>query len=220
MSNMGQTDEIDALVSSVRNLVSSKDAARHTLVIKEGHLVLTPDLRVESQDIVQHTDPSDFAQAEGVSDPLVLETQTRDVLASLEATIAELEAAVTAQPNDWEPDEGESFAPSAWAASAFQVQDSAATDATPLVPEHDLTLEGVAPEEPFDDNRDPSPFLAAEPDASISAAIDEAMLRALVLDIVHDELGGELGERITRNVRKLVRREINRVLASRDMGQM
>jgi len=28
-----------------------------------------------------------------------------------------------------------------------------------------------------------------------------------------------MGERITRNVRKLVRREINRVLASRELGQ-
>jgi hypothetical protein len=53
----------------------------------------------------------------------------------------------------------------------------------------------------------------------LTAGLDEKTLRALVVATVHEELSGEFGERITRNVRKLVRREINRVLASRELGQ-
>jgi len=52
----------------------------------------------------------------------------------------------------------------------------------------------------------------------VTAGLDADALRALVIATVHEELGGELGERITQNVRKLVRREINRVLASYDIG--
>jgi len=54
--------------------------------------------------------------------------------------------------------------------------------------------------------------------ANVTAGLDADALRALVIATVHEELGGELGERITQNVRKLVRREINRVLASYDIG--
>lgn len=47
---------------------------------------------------------------------------------------------------------------------------------------------------------------------------DEEALREVVRDIIREELQGALGERITRNVRKLVRAEINRALATRDLG--
>ena len=116
--------------------------------------------------------------------------------AGLEATIAELEAAVTAQPDQWEADEGEDFASAAWAASAFDA------------PETQEASDQSARDE----------FVAAIA-ASIKAGMDQDVMRALVVSTVHEELGGELGERITQNVRKMVRREIKRVMASQEFGQ-
>lgn len=49
-----------------------------------------------------------------------------------------------------------------------------------------------------------------------AAIIDEDTLRDMVSEIVRQELQGALGERITRNVRKLVRREIQRALTSQE----
>lgn len=212
MSNMARPDEIDALVSSVRNLVSHKDAAKQTRGPVDGRLVLTPDLRVQ-------TDATGQSVSDEAGNLPVLPSASRDAMAGLEATIAELEAAVTAQSDAWEPDEGESFDPTAWAASAFQIPDQDAAAVVEFAPEP--TVEST-PQAAQDAVENDAPEKGSDTDmaAAVASAIDEATLRALVVDIVHDELGGELGERITRNVRKLVRREINRVLTSRDMGQM
>jgi len=190
MSSRMRTDEIDELVSSVRNFVSAKE--QH-LTDAEERLVLMADQRI-NEEVVPSVEPSPPAEEEETDMPpendnvLILDTQKNASNEGLEATIAELEAAVTAQPDDWEADDGEEFAQAAWAASAFEA------------PEADVDEIEEASEEPA------------------PAAIDEEALRALVIALIHDELGGELGERITQNVRKLVRREINRVLTSQDLG--
>lgn len=218
MSKTARTDEIDELVSSVRNFVSHKEPQRSEDSANIERLVLTPDQRVNQIDSFEtpvFVDVIDRQALQNSHVPAIDQTAGR---AGLEATIAELEAAVTAQSEDWEPDEGESFEQAAWAVSAFQIpsgdSESPTTDTVPQVA--GVSDEPETEAEEFDSNDVVSVNKLA---ADITNGIDDAALRALVVEIVQDELGGELGERITRNVRKLVRREINRFLASREMGQ-
>ncbi|WP_050770765.1 hypothetical protein [Roseobacter sp. CCS2] len=229
---MAPTDDIDELVSSVRDFVSHKEPPRTRSRILMDRLILTPEQRVHDTKIAKT--PTNIALA--YATPTTPETQLPPVKrydkAGLEATIAELEAAVTAQFDDWEADEGESFDQEAWAASAFPVapNDSAAIAEIPLV-SVDLSATDDADAPQLPDTEDPvEPALDAAIEdlsgidegalaASVMSGFDEDALRSLVVEIVHDELGGELGERITRNVRKMVRREINRVLTSREMGE-
>lgn len=234
MSKTARPDDIDNLVSSVRDFVSHKEPKRTRSRILADRLLLTPDQRVSDADINQTPVIVDVEDSATESNVHILDHAKDTNRAGLEATIADLEAAVTAQSDDWEPDEGESFESSAWAASAFQnirndsvimaglkaakgrldhdaveeQQEVADMDDTAEQPMHEMSNDIVAPSIP-------QAQLAAE----VTAAIDPDMLRELVAEIVRDELGGELGERITRNVRKLVRREINRVLTSREMGE-
>lgn len=191
MTNRIRTDEIDELVSSVRDFVTLKDQQHGKA---DERLVLMPDQRIGENPVpsVQTPPPLEEAvtdMADEKNNVLILDTQQNASRDGLEATIAELEAAVTAQSDNWEADDGEDFAQAAWAASAFEAP---ASETAPSKDE--------APEQP------------------VPAAIDEDALRALVVEMVRQELGGELGERITQNVRKLVRREINRVLTSQDIG--
>ncbi|MGJ8623962.1 MAG: hypothetical protein ACSHW1_14475 [Yoonia sp.] len=196
---MPRTDEIDELVISVRNFVAHKD---HAKTNGDERLVLKPYQRISAEEGAALA----AAEAElaatfdaGESDDsglLVLAQQNGRDQAGLEATIAELEAAVTAQSDDWEPDEGEDFAgKSAWATSAFDAP-----------AEEEVEPEAVPAEE-------------AELEVEAVATLDEDELRAFIVSVIREELGGELGERMTTNVRKLVRREINRVLTSRQLGE-
>ena len=210
MSNMARTDEIDELVSSVRDFVAHKEQQKAKA---EERLILKATERV-SGDSPATVEPwrelqSDDATAGQAahSNVLILEPDQTQDRAGLEATIAELEAAVTAQSDDWEPDEGESFAQSAWADSAFE------TPAEGQAPDSDADAVEAVDENVAHET--PDALIAAD----VTAGLDEDALRALVVAMVHEELGGELGERITRNVRKLVRREINRVLTSRELGE-
>jgi len=225
MSKMAQDEDIDDLVSSVRDFVSHKEPQRSRSRILLDRLILTPDLRVDDADPSRK--PANATQrgekpAVGVKPLPPVKTYDK---AGLEATIAELEAAVTAQFDDWEADEGESFAKSAWAASAFQKpQNDSAHVAEPEPPfVHSEQKTDAHTPQSVQAELAADPATEATKDAvasSVMSALDEEALRRLVAEIVHDELGGELGERITRNVRKLVRREINRVLTSREMGQV
>lgn len=229
---MAQTDDIDELVSSVRDFVSHKEPPRTRSRILLDRLILTPELRVPDTEIAERpVNAKPKKRIVGPDEQALPPVQSYDK-AGLEATIAELEAAVTAQFDDWEADEGETFGKEAWAASAFPSAsgDSAPAADAPSSFAHSTTKNGAdAPQsapvaEPADaatqvDNTVvPQSEDAVVADAVI-AGFDEQALRKLVIEIVHDELGGELGERITRNVRKMVRREINRVLTSREMGQ-
>jgi hypothetical protein len=229
MSKMAQDEDIDELVSSVRDFVSHKEPQRSRSRILLDRLILTPDLRVPDDQIAQspiNAAQSDARPVGGVKPLPAVKTYDK---AGLEATIAELEAAVTAQFDDWEADEGESFAKAAWAASAFQTpqnDSSQETETEPSFAHSEQTTGADAPQSVQAETGSTSGTQeTADVDtdalaASVLSGLDEAALRRLVAEIVHDELSGELGERITRNVRKLVRREINRVLTSREMGQV
>lgn len=234
MSKTARPDEIDELVSSVRDFVSHKEPQRTRSRILADRLLLTPEQRVKDPDIGETPMIADIADGATESNVHVLDNSDDSGRAGLEATIAELEAAVTAQSDDWEPDEGESFESGAWAVSAFQNirNDSVITaglraakgrqgfDAAPGQQEvADTDDLSEVPPRVAPDETQASSTTEEQVAAEVTAAIDEDMLRGLVAEIVRDELGGELGERITRNVRKLVRREINRVLTSREMGQ-
>jgi len=229
---MAQTDDIDELVSSVRDFVSHKEPQRTRSRILLDRLILTPELRVTDATVAKS--PTNTAQMHQSAAPGAdgLPPVKSFDKAGLEATIAELEAAVTAQFDDWEADEGESFAKAAWAASAFRPpQADSEQEAVPEVSFVHAAAQpdADAPQSLDDDDTDELsledeivPALDVDESASVPLAVsdlDEAALRRLVAEIVHEELGGEMGERITRNVRKLVRREINRVLTSLEMGQ-
>lgn len=218
MSDRARTDEIDDVLSSVRKLVShsEKNAPRvrsnYDTPQALDRFILTPALLVDDHGAQDNPDDADqIADSEKSTDNvLVLDRANRADRAGLEATIAELEAAVIAQPDDWEPDNGETFDNAAWAASAFHLH---AVEATPQSEDTDFENELVTAPLP-DDPAEP----ASTPDAgALPAGIDEDALRQLVVNILRDELNGDMGERITRNVRKLVRREINRVLVSREL---
>ena len=210
MSDRARTDEIDDVLSSVRKLVSigEKHAPqpRPKPDAPQGldRFVLTQALRVTEPEPEIAEEPTMPEQADNI---LLLDAAKRADRAGLEATIAELEAAVTAQPDDWEPDEGEAFDEAAWAVSAFQLHEVAAAA------------------EPATQETEEQPKIEAEPEQTVPpevmadamAQVDPAVLRQMVIETLREELAGEMGERITRNVRKLVRREINRVLVSRDL---
>lgn len=165
--------------------------------------------------------PLSLQDSDQIEDAITLET---DESASVEQqfsepsglahTVAELEAVISAQNDDWEPDGSEEdgatpdIEPLEWRSEATRgakVFDMPRAEAAPTMP-------GFQGETELDDidygledfSEDDAPFL------------DEAALRDMVSDIVRQELQGPLGERITRNVRKLVRREIHRILASED----
>ena len=206
MSNMARSNEIDELVLSVRNLVSYKDADLTRKMPPQDRLMLVPAWRIDvPQDkISDHTAPTAAAEL------LVLENAVMPDAPRLGGTVAEIEVAVTARAEDWEPDGGEPFDQAAWAASAFDVPQDDPASAIP----------GAAIAEAL------SPIAQSGLDARIAADIaaqdaglptDEPALRAAVVRILREELAGELGEKITRNVRKLVSREINRALASHDL---
>ncbi|WP_296375303.1 hypothetical protein [Yoonia sp.] len=201
-------------MSSVRKFVSQDDRtvlrAPTQQELEDGldKFVLTSAFRVEDELFVlpPETDTQNAAAAKPRSDNvLVLEPARRSDRAGLEATIAELEAAVTARPDEWEPDDGEGLTDAAWEASAFHLH--TITDAA----------------EPQDERNFDTGSQADLPPAADAASLENASLinpdalRALVVEVIREELNGEIGERMTRNVRKLVRREINRLLISREL---
>ena len=191
---MSKSDEIDELVSSVRNFVAHKDAQRAADAGGDARLVLTSDQRLSEEEAAA-------LDAEWEEDLRALEQA--GVIPpgkAHEMTLEELEAAVARLPEGWQrgdaPVNGHDNV--AWAASAFEQQRKPQPQDETAVFDMDELEDLIA--------------------KKISAIIPtDAALRALVVKTVHEELGGELGERITRNVRKLVRREINRVLTSREL---
>lgn len=206
MSNMARSDEIDELVSSVRNLVSYKDGDVARKMPPPGRLILTPALRID----VQQDNTPDAADPTTSADLLVLYNAVTPETSRLGDTVAELEVAVTARAEDWEPDGGEPFDQAAWAASAFDLPQD---DPVPAAPEAAIaeTLSQIA--QSGLDARIAADIAAQNP----ALPMDEDALRAAVVRILREELAGELGEKITRNVRKLVWREINRVLVVCDL---
>ena len=162
--------------------------------------------------------------------------------AMLEAAIAELEAAVAASGDDWEPDGSE-----VTAGAHFILPPMGHGRVLPEMAEAYGLTPGAAgagprrlhlePGDPLDDPSEPvwtdrghsaagpadlkaassaDTAVAASMFAAEEAVLDEGMLRELVIEVIRQELQGALGERITRNVRKLVRAEIHRAIAGRE----
>jgi len=160
--------------------------------------------------------------------------------ATLEAAIADLEAAVAARNDEWEPDGSEMGVAEHFvlpamgvgralpeAAEAFGIgQQTAEPGMRRLHLEPGAYLDDAA-EPVWADNRAEQPPARPATNATIAGdsrsmfagddtLLDEGMLRELVIEVIRQELQGALGERITRNVRKLVRAEIHRALAGRE----
>ncbi len=212
--------EIEDVLSSIRRLVSEEGRSAAPprppgpAAAAAGRLVLTPAQRVGDaapsapaadrdatiRDAARRLADARVAAvaAAQVTGPAVADPSAARGASALEETIAELEAAVAAAGDDWEPDGSERAAAPASAAAAPAVATAAARAGNV----HSLAV-----------LRRPPADLAPAPE--IPDGLDEASLRDLVAEIVREELQGALGERITRNVRKLVRAEVARALASR-----
>lgn len=211
--------------------------------------VLSPAFRISEVPAAMPVPGQDMAAAllaagAGPRDQSVLTRtvpQRPESRSALEQRIAELEAAVTEQSDDWEPDGSEDVPVVDW--SSPEVGESlvfssrampqpdrsgvldlgkAGTRIHPVILEAEIAAEPATDAEPYDlgedlDLSDAEPVPAdIEHYLEDTGSIDEVALRKLVIDIVRQELQGPLGERITRNVRKMVRREIYRVLSSQE----
>ncbi len=153
MSDPVTNVEIEDVLSSIRRLVSEGDKPRaaaparaQTPAPTPEKLVLTPALRVDEptmdevdgtqgagEDIAQDDflvlSESPVAEVEADAEAEEVEPSPSD-RADLEATIAELEAAVTAQPDEWEPDGSEVEYKPNWDRTLFQAVEEAVADAT------------------------------------------------------------------------------------------
>lgn len=199
MSNSAIRGDDEAVLESIRRLVSaSPHPERRDSELPfsrpQEKLLLTPSLRVEEP----HPEP--------VADET---TASREAAWSLEDRIAELEAAVGARPDDWEPDGSEDVAQERPDRFVFQHRPLplSGREVQPLV------LRAFQDDDPDDTDDAEAEVVDLTKDAALP---DEDALRDLVAEIVRQELQGELGQKVTRNIRKLVRREIRRALASRD----
>ncbi|MEY1556451.1 hypothetical protein AB3Y40_12535 [Yoonia sp. R2331] len=146
MSDPVTNVEIEDVLSSIRRLVSEGEKPRREAAAAVDarsetpeKLVLTPAFRVDEPE-----KPEAAAELESpaADDFLVLtestEVEEEDVAddpsptdrADLEATIAELEAAVTEQPDEWEPDgsETDDYKPN-WDRTLFEAVEEAAAEA-------------------------------------------------------------------------------------------
>lgn len=188
---------------------------------------------------VEDADHSDFITEDDAAAAPVAEASTSR-RSDLEATIAELEAAVS-DADEFEPD-GSEIAPEeiVWPARPSQRSDFVEDAELAAIPEGDTDFypdpspdEGIEDEGLPEDLKAPDKEATDKPDHSLAdidddvddldeliastvAGLDEETLRKMVAEIVREELMGTLGERITRNVRKLVRREIYRILSSQE----
>jgi cell pole-organizing protein PopZ len=202
MSDPMSNREIEDVLSSIRRLVTQGDA-QPAAAPSSGKLVLTPAFRVAE------AEPQPPA-GEAMADPAAA--------ISLEQTIAELEAAISAYGGPFEPDEGEAALPRPESAPEPNTDETSAGFAAPSEPAPLAEAASEAPAKALEEEEaalDDPVLDGGDPDEMV---FDEAMLRELVTDILREELQGALGQRITRNVRKLVRAEIARALASRDLS--
>ncbi|MEM6634336.1 MAG: hypothetical protein AAF667_00465 [Pseudomonadota bacterium] len=254
MSDSAANAGVEDVVTSIKRLVSDRseaDDASEGQAVPAEKLVLTPALRVAEQTApqAQHrlADPDDQAEMDAPANAGLERTEgtdpppmqpaflRRDQLAAvdLEATIAELEAAVAAHEQEWEPDGSEETADFASTPHILKpASDGDRSEAGPMRLEtptgpsaadtvsvaSDPWVSGVSNPSQTDDSGDASvPHVDPEKrqdaeDDQDDLVLDEMALRELVAQIVREELKGPLGERITRNVRKLVRREIFRIV--------
>lgn len=254
MSDPVTNVEIEDVLSSIRRLVAQGDKPRASKnkasePATPPKFVLTPALRVaETADAdVSESEVAELANpaaepliltpADAMQEPLVRDGMSEAERASLEATIAELEAAVTSQPDEWEPD-GSEVVPTTGLADAFAAMEDAAEveDAEVVTPDPVVTLHPARASEPtfrhtpvedadtdygdeLRESEDDGMPIPDDLDETLAAYIaggskmEREEIRQMVVEVVRQELQGDLGERITRNVRKLVRKEIHRAMS-------
>lgn len=237
MSDRLSKNDIEDVLSSIRRLVTeeTQSAVQPRGVrppsVPRGpadRLVLTPDFRIGIAETDAETEEEsvvarDEAEADDAADDFAEGTGA----GSLSGRLAVLEAAVSDHGDDWEQvgavAASEDDPPAVFrhiadveselghAAEADKGVDSAA-DAPAAAHWEDEPPKAASPVEPSEDAED------VLFEGSDEEALDEEALRDLIREMIREELQGELGARITRNVRKLVRAEVNRALASRDLG--
>lgn len=211
MSDPVTNVEIEDVLSSIRRLVSDdgrRSEEEHSSPAPaedadlDGPLVLTPSLRIEHED--DPVDDDSFAVARRV---------------------ARLEAAVTVQKEEFEPDGSESEPMFEWSAHELDVPMFHSRER--VAREQEVAIDMTGASQPVDTDTAGAPDFATDIDMTedeptleeifgTSGMPSEDLLRDLVAEVLRDELAGALGERITRNVRKLVRREIHRILDSHE----
>ncbi len=239
MSDPATNSEGSDVLSSIRRLVG-ETSAKISVATKSAEsdmLLLTPQLRVESTDVLRlmpedavpssdewlefeeppltdwDLDEDGAANEASVPAPADSGAVTRAVLTpseehlALSAKIAALETAIARTEDQWEPD--------GTGRDAYS-----GTDAPAMTWHENVDLDGNGkPIQPVSLPVKEPACVGQEGHAAdtdlYEDVIDEETLRAMVAQIVRSELQGELGERITRNVRKLVRREIQRALTAR-----
>ena len=203
MPDRRDAGDIEDVLSSIRRLVSEETRAAVEPPVEAGDkLVLTPDFRVGKQ------------QGDAAPRPLGDETVSGR-LAVFKAAVSQQIDGSAAEDSDSAPQEGGP----GMLLQATVAAPSGPSEAPEAPMQDDLATELGEPEplraEPAAPAQD---AVATEPDLVEDEELDEEALRDLIRDMIREELQGELGARITRNVRKLVRTEINRALASRDLG--
>ena len=236
MSDALTNSEIEDVLTSVRRLVTHDTRKGDAGPAAGGRLILTQAQRIDAAktdapkaEAAQVQGPAPKAESEArqaainpqvnsapeAIQPAVPLTDGPD-FRRLEATIAELEAAVSASGSVFEPDGTES-APASnvtalYAKPSFLHARPAESFLPPTAPS--APPASAAQKAPATDVLEDGD---ADDDELFETVIDEATLRILVAQIVREELQGQLGERITLQVRKLVRSEIAKALDSRDL---
>ncbi|MCB1388423.1 MAG: hypothetical protein KDK12_04625 [Rhodobacteraceae bacterium] len=241
MSDAMTNREIEDVLTSIRRLVAQEGGRGAEI----GRLILTEAQRINAPaaDAPPTLDAAGAGDAGDAGDPVGPVVANDDCdddshvsipapdFGKLEATIAELEAAVSA--SDYEGETGDeaprasnvtelygrlSFvhrgadAPATEVAEAAPVAPQPQAAPEPVVETADAA-EVAAYVEPAPNDAEPEAPAGPEgaPDEA-EAVIDEETLRLLIAQIVREELHGQLGERITQQVRKLVRAEIAKAL--------
>lgn len=241
MSDAMTNREIEDVLTSIRRLVAQeggRGAEAGRLILTEAHRVNAARNAPEPRD-----EDAEAAAAEAVPAPEGPMPDKSHVsipapdFGKLEATIAELEAAVSGEY------EGDGVADSPRASNVTELYGRLsfahrAKETEAAVPAPDRAAPGPADApapadpasaeaaeyvEPAPHDLEPQPAQDGADEAAADEAagdedetlIDEETLRQLIAQIVRDELHGQLGERITQQVRKLVRAEIAKALDER-----
>lgn len=219
------------------------DSIADEVAFDGDHIAVEDDAADDAADVVWGSvDEARKIGLAAVPEANVAKANTNKTLdrSGLIASIAELEAAVSKDVQDFEPDGSETADEMmgetiAWPGTVKRntenvqdVEDSDVFDDGPTQDAQSVAFEHrTAPADDTPQDDAPQDDTATEPDAyddddlddfldAGTASMDQDALRALVSEIVREELTGPMGERITRNVRKLVRREIYRILSSQE----
>ncbi len=242
MSDAMTNREIEDVLTSIRRLVA-QEGGRGAEV---GRLILTAAQRVNTATVeageIESADADDAAATlSEMIDEAHVSIPAPD-FSKLEATIAELEAAVSAS-GDYEAEatpEGprasnvtELYGRLNFVHRAPDPAPEAVAEAVTAPEVEPVSIEAPAEAEadagsgaeqaayvgsaPHDQQpQEAQAWVEAESDADEDdAVLDEETLRLLIAQIVRDELRGQLGERLTHLVRKLVRAEIAKALDER-----